>query len=558
MIRLPASLLLFALCATAAGCAQLERPTKPCASADDCLPPFLCCTSGFFLSLNELDGPHCALRNTCDGDYLPFLPEGAPCARGGAARAGDACKMGLTCCPRTLRCEREAACEAAPLPSEEPLALTAECIADDDCSAGAVCCGISYLERKGACRSIRECADASGVHIPRPVADAGVSGPDSGTADDIATDICEEAYCGEDGPRPPTAEERAACKSAFTFGSDGRVATPACLEAVRATRGYCAYLFRHRASSPADARPTPVLPAACFDPAPPPSTHASRACAKLTECGHLPQDQRAACGQHAAGLGYDTLSRVADAEACHFPTWQVGWAPASVSNRCQEDAHCPAGLTCYPGAARFGLCTGPCNARGCASPDSACVNNLCVGRCAPQTQGRRQDDLSLVERSCGGRINLEGQPPEMGCWQQGNVQHDQSGVCAPMPDPTQCTEGAERPRFGNVTSPVGYVCSEQNQGTLDRYALCDFPRPGEPDPCRVGACVPAVGRYCTDPCVVAGPGAAAPMCGAGEICVGITDGWGAAGGCLPTCPTSGTCPSGHPCREAFHGRYCLP
>ncbi len=187
-----------------AACSQLEKPSKPCDSADDCAPPFVCCSSFYYISLNNFSGPTCSVRWECPNEYLPFLPEGAPCGRGGDRVNGDDCRSGTYCCPTSLTCESEPTCSAkTPQASVPEPSATIACLADTDCAAGMVCCGISYSDRDGTCRPIAACGLDNGISVPIGGGDAGVGPSDGGEPASLAGAICDEAYCDENGPRDP-------------------------------------------------------------------------------------------------------------------------------------------------------------------------------------------------------------------------------------------------------------------------------------------------------------------------------------------------------------------
>lgn len=498
-------LLLLALLSSAC---QLKAPTQPCESTDDCPAPLVCCTSGYYLSLNDLTGPTCGLRNDCPGDFLPFLPEGAPCDRAPVVVAGETCQGGLVCCARTMTCATGATCDAAPVPPEMTVPAGLSCIADSDCTDGAVCCGITFSSRSGGtCQSIRMCG---GGGFPQPNADAGVSATNDASMSDLTATICEAAFCDANGPRAPSAAERAACLAS------GLTPTETCLDAVQASRSYCAFVLRPRFASAM----APVLPAACRG-ASAPDPLAAQACARLAACNHLGVVSASSCEGHLAGLGYDALSRIIDAPACAFPMARLGWSPQNAASRCATAADCPAEYACEATDSAHGTCIRSCSSDAQCTGGGRCLQRHCYATCDPLQDSNR----AAVEASCEARIVLDG-PSEIACHYTVAGGGLVVGACTPVPLPGSCMNGPEALHAG--TSPRrahGYTCGTVATGTITRHNRCVA---GDgPDPCAEGVCLASTGR-CTDPCV-ASP--FAPACTNGESCVAGDRGWGIIGSC---------------------------
>lgn len=525
------------------GC-SLKSPTQPCTQPEDCPLPMVCCTGGFYLSLNELAGPHCGTRVDCEGSFMPFQPAGAPCGRA-MSGSGDGCKDGLTCCPSTLTCTTGDDCSAAPAPApvEPPAGLT--CSADSDCPASTVCCGINYQEREGTCSSYVACGAGQGIFVPS--ADAGVPGHDAGpqVVDGLAATICAEAYCGESGPRAPTAQEQAACTVVFEGG--GFRATQECLDAIRATRSLCPYLLRPRGN--AQTNDWPVLPNACRQAIPPrdPSEPTVRAaCTQLVRCGHagsLTVDQ---CAEQLAGLGYDNLSRIAElTDHCDWTTTHLGWAPATPASRCAVTNDCPPYYECVADEATHGFCT-----RGCSRDSDCGEGGQCLGRACYQTcDVFNSTDRAAAEAACDGRISTQG-VGEMGCFSTVGVGGTVVGACAPVPAVDSCT--VEPEPLSRTHRSLGYVCGATATGTIARHRACN-PSAAE-DPCADSACIAINGYYCSDPCV---PSQFSQVCPMGEVCVGAESGLGVTGGCMRAC-VSGACPGGGACMMTPFGEVCRP
>ncbi|MCK6548381.1 hypothetical protein L6R52_21215 [Myxococcota bacterium] len=532
--------------ALSGACAQLEKPTQPCTKAEDCLPPFVCCTGGYYLSLNGFTGPTCSVRWECPDQYLPFLPEGAPCQRGGDAVNGDDCKAGTSCCAQSLTCETAEVCAAKPaVPAVPELAMSTSCLADSDCPTGTVCCGISYSDRAGTCRPIAACGAENGVTVP--TVDGGVVDvPDAGMMTDYAAAICDEAYCGESGPRAPTAAERSRCLEYLR--SPGYRADATCLDAIRATRPFCSYALRHR-DGVDSATWAPVLPAGCHEPAPTNDPDAEAACRKLAACGLLGQTSELVCRIQLAGLGYDTLSRIHGVAQCTFDPPRMGWAPASPASRCTTSADCPVDFRCDVAGASHGLCT-----KGCSSDNDCrggrCYDGFCVAQCSPVATERR-----AAEAACGARVELDA-PFELVCVQRGNVTNATSGICAPYRDPATCgAAGTERPVVDGRAFPAGLRCASAPSGTVELFGRCTPPSRSAPDDCAAGVCVDGY-QTCAEPCLV---GDAATSCTPSQRCVSDYEGLGTIGGCFERCDGGAQCPNGLRCISTFVGsQVCMP
>ncbi|MCA9555614.1 MAG: hypothetical protein KC933_36630, partial [Myxococcales bacterium] len=437
--------LLFLLAAAlpAAGCA-LESPTVSCTGAQDCLLPLVCCAGGLAVEYGGFSGPTCLAQAECvagGGSSAAFFPEGAPCGRVAGA---EACEAGLVCCEKTLTCQTESGCQAAPVAPEVTPGEAAVCGGDSDCAEG-ICCGISWIQREGACRGVADCAAANGIVTPRP--DAGVSGApdagvDGGVEASLAEQICEAAFCLPTGEKAPSGAEREACKQAFDTGVDalgrgGLSPSQACLDAVSASRALCPYLFHWRDQVvPAVAPNLPVFPGDCYAPA---LTQplAGPACDQLVACGVVAD--RAACVGWVGGLTHDALVRVAEVASCALDRDALGFAGQPLLGKCTEDAHCPAGTACEPALAPGGVCTllgcadpGPCSALG-----GVCAGGLCTLACNP----RQQNVLArrAVKQACNTRVVADGRPADLGC----GLQATGGAVCLPAVDPDTCVGGLE-------------------------------------------------------------------------------------------------------------------
>jgi hypothetical protein len=530
-----------------AACSQLEKPTRPCASADDCLAPLVCCTEGFYLSLNGFSGPTCGPRFECPGAFLPFLPEGAPCARAPEV-AGETCKAGLSCCPSTLTCETAATCATATAPTSVDPPAEVTCSADVDCDEGRVCCGIDYQDRAGTCRGVAACAAAQGIAVPGP--DAGVGdgggGADGGVGN--AAELCARAFCGEGGPRSPSAQERAVCLSVAQGG--GFLPTQACIDALDATRVFCDVAFRPRVEVASDA--LPIVPAACRPDAPAPDALARGACATLSRCRKLGGMSVEACAIQVAGLGYDALSRIADvAEDCRFtPAARFGVAPTpGPASRCRVDADCPARYSCQAQQGSRGVCVRACSSDNDCGVGGRCLQRNCYATCPPLEDMRRE----VIEAACGGRVDLDG-PSELACLPTVAGGGAVVGACVAVPAAGACGVDLDPVRPApNARSAYGYTCSTSTVG-LPRLSPCQASPTA--DPCAGSVCMPSFGSLCTTPCV-ASPFASASACPAGELCVPPDRGWGIVGACLPRC-TDAPCPAGLTCRTFGASRACAP
>lgn len=529
-------------------CPQLEKPTRPCASADDCLAPLVCCTEGFYLSLNGFTEPTCGPRWECPGAFLPFLPEGAPCGRAPVV-PGETCKAGLSCCPSTLTCETSATCAAAPAPTSVDPPAEVACFADVDCDEGRVCCGIDFQDREGTCRGVAACASGQGIVVPGP--DAGVGdggGGDAGVDTRLAEQLCERAFCGEGGPRSPSAQERSTCLSIVRGGD--YLPTQACFDALEATRPFCEVIFRARVDAATEA--LPVLPTACRPDAPAPDALARAACATLSRCRRLGALTVEACAAQVAGLGYDALSRVADVgDDCRFtPAARFGVAPApGPASRCQVDADCPRSYACQAQQGSRGVCIRSCSSDNDCGVGGRCLQRNCYATCPPLEDMRRD----VVEAACGGRIDLDG-PSELACLPGVAGGGALIGACVAVPAAGACASDIDPVKpTPNARNAYGYTCSTSTSG-LPRFSTCQASLTD--DPCAGSVCLPYFGSVCTTPCV-ASPFAAASSCPDGELCVPPDRGWGIVGGCLPRC-NPGTCPAGLTCRRFGDVQACAP
>jgi len=509
-------------------------------------------------------GPTCLSKASCEaggGGYASFFPEGAPCGRVAGA---EACAAGLVCCNKTLTCATEAACEAAPVPPE--LAVSAEPIAcggDSDCAQG-ICCGISWTQRDGVCSGVADCAAGNGIVTPRPdagvVMDAGPQDPpDAGGPPPLVEQICEAAFCEGRGPKVPSAFEKQACAAAFAAGTDalgrsGLVASPACLDAVSASRGVCRYVLAWRDGVvPAVQGGLPVFPGDCYSPA---LTHplAEPACATLEGCGLV--SDRAACAGWLGGLTHDTLVRIAEAPDCALDADALGFAGRPLLGKCTEDAHCPAGATCEADLAPGGVCTilGCADPGACAELGGACAAGVCTLTCNPHitnVQARR-----TVKQSCAARVHADGRPSDFGCARQGSGQ----GVCVPAADPEACMGGLE-PLRGQGYGPLehAFVCGAVSTSTLTLFSRCPVPGPGGPNPCGEGVCVgDGTEGTCLAPCVSTPVDVDAPMCPEGQACMHDPEvGWGGLGYCRMRCDGGRlTCPMGTSCERSFPASFC--
>lgn len=523
-----------------AGCPQLDKPTVSCASADDCRAPLVCCTSGYYLTLNDFTGPTCGPRWECPGEFMPFLPAGAPCGRAPAV-AGETCKAGLVCCASTLTCATDAECAAAPAPTSVDPAAPVACYADGDCGGGQVCCGIDFSARDGTCRGVAACAALQGIEVPQP--DGGMSTSDGGPAANLGPQICDALYCDTSGPRAPTAQERAVCVQAF--GNGALLATPACLEAVQASRSYCEHVLRPRGTALPDA--LPVVPAACRVAAVPADADAEAACAVLSACGELGTTTPEACARHLSGLGYDALSRVAQVTGCRFPSARLGVAPTlTPATRCRVDADCPNTYSCRAQDTSSGICIKPCRSENDCGVGASCLNRHCYAECPPLEDTNR----AVVEAACGARIILDG-PAELACVPTAGVGGASKGACVPVPRADQCALGTDPVFNSNGGRTLGFECATATTGSVARHQRCT--PTNTTDECADSACIPYFGNVCSDPCV-ASP--FAPACPSGEVCIGPDRGWGIVGACLPPC-TNGACPMGLTCRDyGAYGRAC--
>ena len=524
------------------GCPQLDKPTVSCARADDCRAPLVCCTGGYYLMLNDFTGPTCGPRWECPGDFMPFLPAGAPCARAPAV-PGETCKAGLVCCASTLTCAAAEDCAAAPAPTSVDPASPLSCYADSDCSDGQVCCGIDFDSRDGTCRGLAACAALQGVQVPQPDA-GGMSMADGGTAS-LGPQICDALYCDASGPRAPATDERELCLQAFTSGA--LLATSACLEAVQASRSYCEHALRPRGTAARGA--LPVVPAACrLDPVPE-DPDAVAACAVLASCGELGTTTPEACARHLAGLGYDSLSRIAQVVGCRVPSARLGVAPSlSPATRCRVDADCPNTYACRAQETSSGICVKPCRSDNDCGANAACLNRGCYAECPPLEDNNR----ALVEAACGARIVLDG-PPELACVPTTGVGGALHGACVPVPRADQCTNGSDPVFASNGGRTLGYACATSTVGETPRHHPCTTTNGS--DECAHSACLPYFGNVCSDPCV-ASP--FAPPCPNGELCMAPDRGWGIVGVCLPPC-VNGACAAGLTCRDyGTLGRACAP
>ncbi len=523
------------------GCA-LKSPAEPCSSADDCPLPTVCCTGGFYLSLNGFAGPTCGARMDCPDTFIPFLPEGAPCGRA-MPGSGDACKAGLVCCNKSLTCASNEACEAAPAPEHVEPSGDIACIADSDCPASTVCCGITYQARAGVCRSYSTCGAQQGIFVPR--ADAGVPGYDAGPmVSDLAGEICSRAFCDEDGVVTPSAEQASACRNAFEGG--GFKATDACLAAIVATRDMCPYILRPRAGAPE--RPFPVLPSACrMTGVPPADADADAACAALETCGRTGGLTRAECAQQLAGLGYDNLSRIAEhTGSCEWTKARLGWSLPVPASRCRVTNDCPPSYECEgAGDEVHGFCTRSCSTDDQCGAGARCVNRACYQTC----EVFNTTDRAAAEQACSARVSTLGLG-ELGCHYAVGVGGTVLGACAPVPPVGSCD--VEPEPLSRTRRSLGYVCGDVATGTVARHRRCNLS--AAEDPCADAACLPLDAPYCSDPCV---PSQFSQVCPGGEICVGAERGLGVAGGCMRAC-VNGACPNGAACRATPFGEVCPP
>lgn len=545
-----------------AGC-SLDSPTVACSGPSDCRLPLVCCAGGLAVSSEGFTGPTCLSKETCvagGGSYTAFFPEGAPCGRVAGA---EPCAQGLSCCNKTLTCETEGSCGQAPVPPEVMSASPAPaCGGDSDCAQG-ICCGISWTQRDGACRSVADCAQLNGILTPRP--DAGLppdAGPgpnvDAGTSPNLAEQICEVAYCDPAGPASPNTTQRANCKTAFETGIDalgrpGLTANQACLDAVTASRGLCRYVFHWRDTiSPEPDRSLPVLPGDCYAPnlAQP---LAGVACDNLVACGGV--TDKPACVLWLGSLTHDTLVRLAEATACPLDADALGFAGQPLLGKCTEDSHCPAGTQCATTLAPGGVCTIlGCNETGlCTDLGGVCEAGLCTQACNPRQQNVQA--RRAVKQACNARVFAGGLPSDLGC----GLQPSGRGACLPGVDPASCPQGLEAlagPGYGPL--PHGYQCAQVRTSTLALFSPCSVPELGGPNPCGQGVCVgPGPLGRCLQPCVSTPIGVDAPMCPQDQACMDDPDlGWGALGYCRLRCDQGVGCAEGTTCQQSWPASYC--
>lgn len=201
---------------------------KRCTTADDCAAPFACCTGGIAIQAEAGESgdlsPRCLPPDEYCDAYLPHLIAGQPCRRSPPAIDSisndviytglDECRDGLLCCPSTLTCAVATECPAEPAEPAEPVLPAGgadaggtpgepNCSADEDCTGGLLCCGISYVSRAGTCVAPRACGATSFAGgVPSVDSDAGV--PDAGPGGCVRPAGAPVAGCENVAPAPPT------------------------------------------------------------------------------------------------------------------------------------------------------------------------------------------------------------------------------------------------------------------------------------------------------------------------------------------------------------------
>jgi hypothetical protein len=143
-----------AIVAAAAACGTVRGAYDACDAPDDCILPFVCCTAPRIPQYDQKI-PYCERLEYCDG-FLPFLVEGNPCHRYPGVPQQE-CASGLECCPESLLCGPTGSCTGM-VPTPTGPSSQAECVADGECPAGEVCCGIDFTYREdGTCKWVSEC-----------------------------------------------------------------------------------------------------------------------------------------------------------------------------------------------------------------------------------------------------------------------------------------------------------------------------------------------------------------------------------------------------------------
>jgi len=180
------------------GCGKLLALNDPCATADDCPAPWVCCNE---LRLPNGDPvPQCEERTQCVS-WMPLLVEGNPCGRTQSGSVDEQCRADLECCATTLTCAQPGQCPEAPTPPAEG-GSGAQCGADLDCGEGEICCSIDYVDRDGVCSTVAECASGDLPTPPLECEDGSGS-----VCGDVCVDLqSDDTNCGTCGVRCPLSQ----------------------------------------------------------------------------------------------------------------------------------------------------------------------------------------------------------------------------------------------------------------------------------------------------------------------------------------------------------------